>query len=33
MMNDNKFSGGFLSICFGYGLALMIGILASGGVR
>jgi len=24
--------GGFLSICFGYGLALMIGILISGGV-
>ena len=24
--------GGFLSICFGYGFALMIGILVSGGV-
>lgn len=27
-----EFFGGFLNICFGYGLALMIGILISGGV-
>jgi glycerol uptake facilitator-like aquaporin len=30
---DESFFGGFLNICFGYGLALMIGILVSGGVR
>lgn len=29
---DPIFFGGFLNICFGYGLALMIGILVSGGV-
>ena len=27
------FFGGFLNIAFGYGLALMVGILVSGGVR
>jgi glycerol uptake facilitator-like aquaporin len=27
-----EFFGGFQSICFGFGFALMIGILASGGV-
>jgi hypothetical protein len=30
---DEAFFGGFLNICLGYGLALMIGILVSGGVR
>ena len=28
----DAFFGGFLNICFGYGLALMIGIAISGGV-
>ena len=28
----DEFFGGFLNICFGYGLALMIGICISGGV-
>jgi len=31
-VTDSDFFGGFLNICFGYGLALMIGILISGGV-
>jgi len=29
---SSQFFGGFLNICLGYGLGLMIGILASGGV-
>lgn len=32
-LGNNDFFGGFLNICFGYGLGLMIGILISGGVR
>eukprot|EP00088_Acartia_fossae_P070195 TRINITY_DN9333_c0_g1_i2.p1 TRINITY_DN9333_c0_g1~~TRINITY_DN9333_c0_g1_i2.p1 ORF type:complete len:278 (-),score=67.89 TRINITY_DN9333_c0_g1_i2:332-1165(-) len=31
-VKDAQFFGGFLNICFGYGFALMIGILISGGV-
>ena len=32
-MKGDDFFGGFLNIAFGYGLALMLGILVSGGVR
>jgi len=31
-VRGDNFFGGFLNICFGYGFALMIGILISGGV-
>lgn len=31
-LNGNEFFGGFLNIALGYGLALMVGILISGGV-